>query len=78
MIRKETRQQLLEVGRKDQTYDDLVSELVAIKKQSMNNACPICGTEITKRSMSRSGFAPAPRHTPTATENTEQSTGGHK
>jgi hypothetical protein len=55
VLEKETRQLLQKVGRKEQTYDDLIRELV-VKQRT----CEKCG-KIIEYSMPGSGLAPAPR-----------------
>jgi hypothetical protein len=71
LLETETRQLLRKIGRKEQTYDDLIREL-AVK----HNTCPKCG-DIIKEELSGRGLAPATRRTPTKNTQTEQSTGGH-
>jgi hypothetical protein len=55
ILEKETRQLLQKVGRKEQTYDMLIRELVARAKE-----CEKCG-EVIKEDLSGSGLVPAAR-----------------
>jgi hypothetical protein len=55
VLEKETRQLLQKVGRKEQTYDMLIRELVV-----KPHICEKCGKTI-EYSMPGSGLAPAPR-----------------
>ena len=67
VLEKETRQLLQKVGRKEQTYDMLIRELVV-----KPHVCSKC-SKIMK-DLSGSGLAPATRHTSTYTE---QPVGGY-
>jgi predicted Zn-ribbon and HTH transcriptional regulator len=65
LVEKETRQLLQKVGRKEQTYDMLIRELVV-----KPDICKRCG-EVIKENSSGSGFGPSTRQV------FRESTGAH-